>query len=55
MKAEVIEANVEGVTPSYLYGGTLLEMGFRLTTEGEYIVRSELYVVTPFGVWLVED
>ena len=55
MKADVIEANVEGVTPSYLYGATLLEMGFRLTTEGEWIVASELYCVTSHGVWLVED
>jgi hypothetical protein len=54
VKADVIEANVEGVTPSYLYGATLLEMGFRLTSEGEWIVASELYCVTSFGVWLVE-
>jgi hypothetical protein len=54
MKAETIEANVEGVTPSYLYGATLLEMGFRLTTEGERIEPDEFYCLTEFGVWLVE-
>ena len=54
MNADVIEANLEGVMPAFLYGATLLEMGFKLTTEGEWIVRSELYCVTNSGVWRVE-
>lgn len=54
MKAEVIEQHFEGVVPAFLYGLTLLEMGYKLTTEGEWIVASELYCVTPHGVWLVE-
>jgi hypothetical protein len=54
MQADLIEAHLEGVTPCFVYGATLLEMGYRLTTENEWIVASELYCVTPFGVWLVE-
>jgi hypothetical protein len=54
VKADLIEQNLEGVIPSFVYGATLLAMGFKLTTENQWIVASELYCVTPFGVWRVE-
>ena len=54
MQADVIEQNLEGVIPSFVYGATLIELDFKYTTEGEPIESEELYVVTPFGVWKVE-
>jgi len=52
--ADLIEQNLAGVVPCFLYGATLLELGFQLTSENERIVESELYCVTKFGVFLVE-
>jgi len=52
--ADLIEQNLAGVVPCFLYGATLLEMGFQLASECEQIEREELYCVTKFGVWRVE-
>jgi len=54
MTADLIEQNLEGVVPCFLYGATLLELGFQLTSESEQIEREELYCVTKFGVWRVD-
>jgi len=54
MNADLIEQNLEGVVPCFLYGATLLELGFQLTSESEPIKREELYCVTIHGVWRIE-